>query len=195
MTLPKAEALQDRFVEASLDLTLWNDTTNWNGAAFGGPVGFSYNQITCPTGGTSGICSNNSYDLTDSAVSVELVDETEGDNFLLVANGSDAAWFVAGIVLEAITTVSGLVQSVTYNPDLHRFLRICEVNGTFYWDVSRDGVTWRSFAGRSDDFNADSVVVAVYSDGAGLGTNTSQWSNVELSPAGLRVASPGFSAR
>jgi hypothetical protein len=191
----KAESLQDRFIAASLNAAVWQDTSEPNGTAYGTSISYSYGLITCATGASSGITSQDAFDLTDSAVSVELVDSNGGNQFFLVADtvSGDAVWLQCGGVVEAVYTGHSAIQSETYSSDLHRFLRIAEVDGTVHFDVSRDGVTWRSFASLADPMDMTSVQVACYSDGTAL--SDPQFANVGLVPAGLRVACSGISAR
>ena len=193
----KIESLQDRFTTASLDTSLWQDTTALSGSAFGTPIVYGYGLLSLPGGsiGSSGICSTGTFDLQDSAISAELVDQSQGDNYILVQNmtsGNGASW-VAGIHVEAI--LGGVIASALYDSTIHRFFRIVETGGTLYWDYSRDGSTWHQFTSHPATFDTSSVQASIYSDGIGLGTYSSQWANVGFIPASQRQACPSLTSR
>lgn len=188
----KAETLQDRFTAASLDSTLWQGTAYLGGtASFGTAISYSYGLVSFPTGATSGICSKSAYDLTDSAVTVELVFNGPGDNFFLVENvdSGNAAWWQCGEVVECVYTDSSAIASATYDASLHRFLRIREESGSIHWDISADGLSWNTFAYISDPFDATNIQVSLYSLGDASGdTYTAQFGNVGYIPVSQRQA-------
>jgi hypothetical protein len=84
------------------------------------------------------------------------VDTTAGSNGLF--------WFVGGGNLKAYRKNGGSnteLISTTYDPDVHKWLRIREDAGIAYWDYSTDGITWTGFATYTLGFAVTSCIVTL----------------------------------
>lgn len=149
---PKTETLIDSFNDNSLDLGKWN---NWGGIQV-----VETNQeleLTTTTAASYfGINSINQYDLTSSYVLVRLIDpgntslashdcelqcsDIGGNNKIHFQVYAD--WLVAAHTISSVYT--GLAY-ITYDPAIHKWLRMRENSGNTYWDYSIDSLTWTNF--------------------------------------------------
>ncbi|HEX2202870.1 MAG TPA: vanadium-dependent haloperoxidase [Longimicrobium sp.] len=167
-----------------------------------------------PTGGASssyaGYESDDTYDLTDSELRVEVVRALRavpGTETYVGVETSDAAGNEIYFVIQngrlyAQEEISGTTftrRRVAYEPQRHRWLRIRELNDVVYWETSRDGETWELLVHSARSF----AVTSLY---AGVGAGTYQavaapgvaiFDNVNVVPAGpvRRVEERRLSAR
>ncbi|NLE18453.1 MAG: hypothetical protein GX632_07940, partial [Propioniciclava sp.] len=147
------DTLTDDFDDGTVDAAKWPSNYNTAGAAPTEAGGRA--QVPCDTG-FAAFASGGSYTLADSYALVEMYPPAAGGAAaeawaqLLVTSstaGTDA-------IIE-VNAVSGLLnmavrasyfdpdaETLTYDPDEHRWLRIREESGTLYWDTSGDGETW-----------------------------------------------------
>jgi hypothetical protein len=206
MTNAKIETLQDRFVNGTLDTSVWDATTDRNGTAFLQTPAFSYGLVTCPgeSGGSvySGIASVGSYDLAESGLSVELfsVDPAASADFLVQdsAGNSPNLWVnPTGPTLEfAVGPDSIVVATVPYSAVDHRFLRICESGGTVYADTSPDGAEWANLGSvATGALDASSVRVQFNVGDYPTSAVAAQWGNIGYVPVSSRLVDPGFTSR
>jgi hypothetical protein len=108
------------------------------------------------------------YDLTDSEARVELVRAlSPNPNFtetcLLARNGAGTRYAKLtvkdGTLLSelAVDGVLTTVKLASYDPALHRWLRLREAYGTLYYETSPDGNTWTTLFGHADPIDLSSV--------------------------------------
>ena len=145
------------------------------------------------------------YDLTNSGVSAQLVSMPSGAGpniqatFILSNNNGAAAnwlgWLIyyiggsTGWVIDAVYGNPSLnwpnnsnPSQFSYNPAIHRNLRIVEHGGTVYWDYSPDGTTWTNAASMADPFAVTGMYLSLYAS-TQTGTVPVQWGNVNYSLA------------
>ena len=113
-------------------------------------------NLVVNTGATnySGIDSVGTYDLTSSFYQIQLVN---GGNQsltslevyiiqLLTGSTSKLIWYLNQNTLKCFKTVASVQTQVgsnlTYDSTLHKYFRIRELDGSIYWDYSRDGIGW-----------------------------------------------------
>jgi hypothetical protein len=203
MTNAKIETLQDRFVNGTLDTSLWEDGTDANGMAFAQTPVFSYGEMTCPgaTGQYSGISSANRYDLTESGLSAELiyVDPTATATFALVDSTGATVLLWANTpsgVLEFSIASGTAVATIPFVPAEHRFWRICEAGGNFYADVSPDGIEWVNIGSAANStIDATGVKVMLDCGGTTVAPVAVQWGNIGYVPVSSRLVDSGFTTR
>jgi hypothetical protein len=131
-----------------------------------------------PPGNTSGswpLLSVETYDLTESSVSIELRQALPAASvvttqFLCSADSPTHANYVGFSLNNGTLTFRRRVAgtnndtSTTYNATTHRWLRLRESAGTVYWDTSTDGVTWTNR--RSNATGLTLTSVTLYLSGA-----------------------------
>jgi hypothetical protein len=204
MTNAKIETLQDRFVNGTLDMSLWEDSTDPAGSALLQAPSYSYGEVTCPGNASaqySGIYSVNSYDLTESGLSVELIDigpDTTATFALEDGSGNSALLWAntpAG-TLEFSIHSGTAVATLTFVPAEHRFWRICEAGGNLYADVSPDGIEWVNVGSAANSaIDATNVKAFISCGGTATGPVAAQWGNIGYVPVSSRLVDPGFTSR
>lgn len=144
------ETLIDNFDDNSLDTGLWD---NWGGAKVK-----EQNGRIETTGGTAngdyfGMDSVNTYNFTNSAVFIEMIDpglshanrvttpieihrNANNAYYWEFNNGSMQAWKVH------TGTYDTIGSALTYNNTTHRWFRLRNAGSTVYYDYSADGVNW-----------------------------------------------------
>lgn len=163
---PDAISLNDNFDDNSFDTSKW---TNWGGANVQ-----ETNQRIELTGTTTtnyfGFESAVNYDLSGKHVFVQfgnVQNPAAGWNAtplsLSLSTGNDMYWYLTNGSLECWTAVGGSYtqrgSSITYDPDVHKFVRIREASGTTYFDWSTDGRSWTNHTSTSNPFAVTSLVV------------------------------------
>ncbi len=140
----------------------------------------------------SAVLSTSAYDLTGSAVSVELVDQPAAGTNAWMALGvgrpdEDFAWTFEVdngevALYEMLDGSWGTVGTFIHDP-ANRFLRIREESGVAYFEVSPDNVTYETVVQRTPSFSVSQVKVWI---GAGSNANavseTMSFDNVNLGP-------------
>lgn len=199
----KAETLQDRFLTGSMDTALWQDSLNWDGSSFPNTPTFSFGKFSVSQNDVAGLGSVSAFDLTGSAFSAELLyidDPSQTGAEISVSDGTSVIYFQvnASTLYAAYWDVSTVVcGSMTYDPAVHRFLRISEVAKKLYFDYSADGTEWVNLAQRvADPFDQANVKLYVSVGATPHGTGVGgEWTNVGLVPVSSRLADPGFASR
>jgi hypothetical protein len=149
------QTLTDNFNDNVIDVVKWDA---WGNAIVSGSIVESGGQLNFTSQTTSnylGCLSNDAYDLTASYAHIELADAgardiTSFQVFLQLeadANNS-VGFFLEGTTLAArkkVATVETSVETATYDPLQHRWLRIREAGGDTFWEVSADGNLWVTF--------------------------------------------------
>lgn len=162
--MTKAHTLQDNFNNNVMDIGKWTRS---------GPIEEVNQRLEIrPESGVAiagGIyLSAVPYDLTDSEARVELVrglspNPNFTETYLLARNGPASRY--AKLTLKNGTLLSELakdgvattVNLASYDPALHRWLRLREASGTLYYETSPDGDTWTTLFGHADPFDLSSV--------------------------------------
>ena len=150
---PATSTLTDTFNAGSIDTGKWDAVTNTSDATVvqsGGKLLMTMSNVN----GTAFLASTGLYTIVGSSSVVQLVTYTQsaGSNmyFSLYDAAFDAVHFqIQNTTLAAKYDNAGGTQtaaSTTYNSSTHKWLRMRELSGTFYWDYSTDGVTWTNFA-------------------------------------------------
>jgi hypothetical protein len=105
------------------------------------------------------------YDATESSFSVEVVRAATGPDVrtgiaLFGTGGSVYIWIRNGTVDAAYTAagVTTALAGASYDPAVHRWLRIREWTGTTFWETSADGCAWAVLAQAPDPI----ALTAVY---------------------------------
>ncbi len=140
--MAKVHTLTDDFATES--------TAKWSG--FGSSIYVSNGQLTLePTNEYPTLYSQVAYDLTDSSITIELVQAPSQGNGSIEAGvaaqvsiGNSVSFLVTGAVLLMRESVAGANNDtqVTYDSLQHRWLRIREAAGTVYWETSSDATSW-----------------------------------------------------
>ena len=186
VSFPKTATLTDTFLEGSLNLTLWNQST-----IAGTTITYDSRGavITYPASTTSSayaqIESNGQYDLTNSYVYLKVTGvttstsstycglsvaaQTPGNSIVFQAfNGTlQLEYFLGG--------VQNVVGSITYVPSTMVWWRIREASGTIFWDTSADGINWTNQASVADPFVPNDVNVFISSGATGTATSPGQF--------------------
>lgn len=165
--IPKAVDLYDNFNDNSLDATKW--------ASFGTGVAEASSELELTStlaAGYKGIYSQTNWDMTDSEISVQLVDA--GNQALAswqvipVLAQSDASnqlyWLVQANTLYAVKVVAGVstnVYSVAYSSSTHKYLKIRERFGRFYYEYSTDGEIWTTAYTMNTPFDVGNVSLQI----------------------------------
>jgi hypothetical protein len=121
------------------------------------------------SGAYSGYSSISTYDLTDSWAHVELVQPLRAadgaETHFLAENGSNSVSFrLEEGYLKCLQSVSGtftVVEQVPYDTRSHRWLRLREKAGTFFWDASEDGSTWTPVFSKTTPVTLSSVTLKI----------------------------------
>lgn len=162
---------KENFQSGTISLSKWN---NWGGAqcvAKSDRLEIS----TLLTAVYYGMDSKDSFDLTGSNVSVEVVNvgnqalvSLEVTPIQLQVDASNIIFFlISGNILYAFKKVAGVqtsVASVAYNSTTQRYLRIRESGGTIYWDYSADRGSWTNLTTLANPF---AVTVLTFTFSAG----------------------------
>lgn len=161
----KAETLIDNFNDNSID------TNKWSVFGGGSQVAETNNELeitTLTTVNFYGIESVNKFDLTSSYALVKLI--TPGDTSILfhvtqlyiqLDTSNQLKWTIDSTTIKAEKNVGGsnsqVGSSTTYDPAIHKWLRIRESGGTIYWDYSTDEITWTNFTSLANPFIITSI--------------------------------------
>lgn len=151
------ETLQDNFNDNSIDTGKWAPDF-----FYGGTVQETSQQIkiTLPAASGNGpfayMDSLNSYSIAGSYTKVELISISGQVDQTVLSVYSNPQNYEADFIIQSGTVyirrysyppVSDLVLTTfPYSPIQHRWLRIRESSGTFYWDTSPDGIVWTNHA-------------------------------------------------
>ena len=145
ITVP-AYNLRDNFDDNIIDTTLWAAGGNaWEVN--------SHVQIDSTGAGNGSYNSVGLYDIRGSQVFVQYVQSAgTGNDYVLYLGDPGltnfADWDIAGGILLCHTYNGGFTQygpPLTYVPATHKYFRMRESAGTFYWDWSTDGVSWTNY--------------------------------------------------
>ena len=156
--------LRDDFKNNSIDFAKWS-TSMTEGMSIS-EINQELEITTVTTGGQAYLRSGTTYDLTGSQVSVKIVNA--GNQSL-----ASLQVFVCEIEAPALGFINykiignqiyarsagANVASASYNPLIHRYLKISEDSGNIYWKYSSDGVTWNSFCSIVNPFAITSVYI------------------------------------
>ena len=182
--MAKIATLADNFDDNSLNTGLWTATNN--AGVVGSETGSRYQFAIAPsTAAYSYLTSVATYDLTNSAVYVQLVDE--GDQgigsleIFIVEVHSDSNnrlfWYLSGGFWGCYKTVAGVQTGLAFDardPDIHKWFRIRETSGTTYWETSADAVSWTVQYSESTPITVTAVYAELrageYAGGAGDAT-------------------------
>jgi hypothetical protein len=167
------ETLTDNFNGPSIDAAVWTaflfGETQTEGVLVAPSTALATNY--------SGISSINNFDFTGSYVSSRLV--FAGNQSLAswqaecigiqVDASNKLFWYINGGTLHAQKEVAGAFADVasgtTYNEGVHRYFRIRESGGTFFWDYSTNGVFWTNFTTLANPFASITTVKVVIQAG------------------------------
>jgi hypothetical protein len=166
--MPKAHTLVDNFNDNTLDTGKWNPqgtTRETNGRiemphlSNGASANYLYSLTT--------------YDLTDSEIRVELVRAPRANSptqVRVLVRPNDytvyLALYMQGGALYVNHSVNGTGVNrrvASYDPALHRWLRLREAHGTIYYETSPDGNTWSTLDSYATPFDVSSVILELAS--------------------------------
>jgi hypothetical protein len=173
------------------------DTTKWTwgaaAAVSGGQASFTGNSSF-----TGAITSASSYDLTGSALLLQVVQAVQGgtgspETFLsLYDSGTNAtnknslSIEVLGSTLRAYWNNSTGTQTVLattpYVAATHKWWRIRQSSTSFFWDYSPDGLTWTQFATVASSSVPFTAMKAIIGCGGSGTTGPALVDNVNLTP-------------
>lgn len=161
--IPKAVDLYDNFNDNSIDATKWG--------SFGATVSETSSQLQLTStlaGDYKGLYSQESWDLTDSEISCELVNA--GNQALAswqvipVLAQLDASnqlyWLIQANTMYAVKVVAGVttnVYSVAYSSTTHKYLKIRERFSKVYYEFSTDGEVWTTAHTMNTPFDVGSA--------------------------------------
>jgi hypothetical protein len=199
--MAKAHTLVDDFNDNSMDAAKWG--------AYGHVLETNQRLEIRPLGGQyGGYHSVATYDLTDSEVRVELVQAVlmvpSAQTHLVLDNaaGDELVLRAEGTCLYCIQTVGGVysnLRSVSYDPELHRWLRIRHAAGTVYWETSPDGCDWATLADRVAQLDVTALTINLaagkYATDANAGVAVFDNLNVLNTGRSRRVEERRLSAR
>jgi hypothetical protein len=175
--IDKTNTVIDIFSDNSINSTLW-----WSYTASSGTVTETNNrleiQLAATTNGSwSGIYSKNIYDLTSSKISVELVAGGTGNSYVDLTLCLDQSPFTqrgfisigvdAGLnQLQAYQKIAGsdtTLAYVTYDPQVHKWIRLRESGGTTYWEYSTTGIegNWTTLASATSPMDVSAVYIVL----------------------------------
>ena len=189
-TNPPASALTDSFTGGTISTVKWNN----NGGA---KVVQANNELEITSGTTSGsnigINSLVTYDLTNSAFSVHLVD---------AGNQSLASWDVYALDVGAVGDDSsnlliyiqgGIVYSLgldagssrSYNSSTMKYFRIRNDGTNNYWDYSANGVTWHNMYEENSYGVAGVSVLCKINNTVEASDTTAKFDDFNILPSGV----------
>jgi hypothetical protein len=151
--------LRDIFNDSVLDTTKWDTYID-----IGCSIVETNTGLELTVGNTSNIQAyidgNSYYDLTDTAVSIEVIDSGVATSvsyqfyplMLYIENANRIQWMIYKGVIAAVAWVNGVqlnapdnLYHITYDATAklsHKYLRIRESGGIVYWDYSANGISW-----------------------------------------------------
>jgi hypothetical protein len=154
---PKISTLSESFDGLALNAGIWNTNTP-AGTTLGLSNGTLQIQIAAGTNTAAGypsITTVGTYDLTNSAVSIQLPQQgtptTGYENWplLVQVDNNNATYAVlSGGFIGVYKKVAGVQTSVwfgTYDPVTIQWVRVRESGGTVYWESSFDGHAWATW--------------------------------------------------
>jgi len=163
--MAKAHTLVDNFNDNAIDPGRWKPAAlcrEVNGRIEiplpSGYPGLAYGEMS----------SQNAYDLTNSEIRIELVrapvPSPEVETYLIAADGGGSylklALYNGKLLANPIVNNVGTSTTLaTYDPAVHRWLRLREANGMAYYETSSDGDAWTTLASATDPFDLSSVYV------------------------------------
>lgn len=160
------------------------DTTKWTWDAAASVVSGKANIPTPASSATTvAITSTDTYDLTESSISMEVVQTVwYGVNApswaLSVRNAFDATDIEQLFFQQDKINCRELVNNVADNIPiwigrdyLPRFVRLREASGTIYWEYSHDGVTWNVLRSKTQSTSIDMTDVDVRIGASGTATD------------------------
>jgi hypothetical protein len=151
----KASLLADDFETDTLNTALWYayQDPGTTVSLTGGKVELTLDS-NLATSSWAVLSSRYYYDLTESRVSVEVIQSVNVATFAEMAlvlrrdDQNELALVQQVGLLRAVTQVGSDRYSspnMLYNPSAHRFWQIRESGGTTYWETSPDGASWTAF--------------------------------------------------
>jgi hypothetical protein len=188
---PLASTISDNFNDNSIN-------AQWSN--FGsGQVVETNNRLEITTQAAANyfsLISVDTYDLQESYVSVELIDPGEQSYttrqsilFVEIDSSNRVYLQVSNGLLEQIQIIGGsltVVNSQTYDPVAHRYLRLSSSGGNFSWGWSADGLSY------TDDTTANPIDVSAVKVGVQAGNydteagdSTTIFDNFNVTPQGV----------
>jgi hypothetical protein len=177
------------------------NTTKWTWGAAGAATGGRF-VATATSTYTGSIQSVSAYDLSESAIYVQLLQavvgtgtgspETYFELFDSGTNNTQANSIQFSVIGTALTMFwrpsAGTytqIASVTYSATTHAWLRIRHASGTLYWDTSPDGFNWTQQASVAASIPVNQMYVGLGGGYQGTFTpsTTAIFDNVNLPPA------------
>lgn len=192
--MAKIDTLIDNFNDNSINTTLWN-TDNVSETSGQLVVNAATGQGTY-----NGVSSKTTYDFSDSSVFVELVNA--GDTSLsfttFIIEGYDTADIYWGIEYGATDEIVAYaspdsstyneVYRATYNSSIHKWFRIREASGTFYFDTSADGTNWTNRGSTtSSGYTITALQAFMGVQNPGSGSTSVVFDNFNVSPVTTSV--------
>lgn len=151
-TLSKTETLTDNFNDNSLDSVKWGSYTDLSGSVSETNQRLEMTCANSTDNSWAGIYSKSSYDMTGSYAFCEILDGTGGDTYLdlsinLAQIPNTTNYISIGVdtgtgKLEAFKKIAGIgttMADATFDPVLHKWIRLREDGGTTYWEYSATG--------------------------------------------------------
>lgn len=204
--------IHDNFNDNSVNTSLWQQEngTALVGAETGGQYAFTYASPTLATFEQARLATHllssfsdagNVYDFTGCSISAKVAQVATSAlawiNDLYVQNiyNQDyAQWqYVNGTLTAQLQTLTQLytVATLTYNSAVHVWWKISELNGTFYFYTSSDGINWTLRGSQAHTISVAGTALGIdaYSTSARTGGGQYIVDNINLSPVLLTGSS------
>lgn len=201
----KVSFLADLFSGTAVNTSLWSAFGTGTVTVSGGTLNLT---DVASLAASTGIVSRSTWDLTSSAVFVNLASagaqqSTTQAVLLITLNSSNTiALFVNNGNLVAQQQVAGVfstINSAVYSSSAMQWLRIREASGTVFYEYSANGTTWLPLASQADPFALNAITVTLQEGqfGGADPAATSRWASLNVAPvaapaAAPRLANPAF---
>ena len=160
--MAKAHTLIDNFNDNSIDTAKWSPAVGL-AREVNGRI-----EIRLPSGvsGNGAMQSQAAYDLTGSAARVELVRapvHSPSVETALLARGAGGNYLKLTLndgtlsYSQHVVSTSTSVELAPYEPDVHRWLQLRELQGTLYCETSSNGETWTTLFSTASPFSLSAV--------------------------------------
>ena len=190
---PKLEYLVDDFSSGDVDTDIWS-TYEDTGTEVNASTDELVMTIEADIEGVCEIGTIRQYDFEDSYMRWQLkqfnsagIDRIETGQNIIDGNGDvlgigivKTGGTTSIVSFKIISSTLTQVDTLTYNPDVHRFFRIIEDTGDAVWEYSTDGITWTELHSETCPIEMDEVDAFIYTVGLdGIGTHVESSSIVD----------------
>lgn len=162
---PGVSTLIDNFNDNSFDTSKWSDPSA--GA-------LEQNQrleISNGSGAYTIVSATQTYDVDEAAFAVQISDigpsyTSQEVGIRLYLNSTNIVWIFGGngnlVAYQLVAGSQTSLASATYSATNHKYLRIRESGGTFYFDYSADGTSWTNLTSTTNNFGTTIFTPQLY---------------------------------